>query len=246
MKILSTLHLSLWFQAFLFLHHHVTKCEQQVLAPQARLRKATLEDVDDITTILITAFSSSPHWQYLYQFRKDFPEEHRRCARLNIALLLLHPSSHAEVIEAPADSDISLAAFAIWTRKKSSSLRSLSGLCLHRDMNSTRAIDYAYKAAAAEKKYIDDAFGPDQLYLEYLATHPDYQLRGAGTRLTNSGLESGRKARVNITLLALPTAEGFYAHLNFSSVANMSISSVDGDQLFRFNVMARDFSGKLA
>ncbi|KAF2026682.1 hypothetical protein EK21DRAFT_18291, partial [Setomelanomma holmii] len=68
-----------------------------------------------------------------------------------------------------------------------------------------------------------DVFGPDQLYLHTLATHPDYQLRGAGTQLVNSGLERGRRAGVNVTLLAAPTARGFYLEAGFGDRGNVSV-----------------------
>lgn len=109
---------------------------------------------------------------------------------------------------------------------------------MHRDLNVTRTIDYDHKFTAAKRKYLDDRFGANQLYLQLLTTHPDHQLHGAGTQLVNSGLELGRKANVNVTLISEPTAETFYLRFSFTSVANISIASVDGDQAFRFNVMA--------
>lgn len=114
---------------------------------------------------------------------------------------------------------------------------------MHRDLNITRAIDYDHKFTAEKQKHIDETFGTDQLYLEQLVTHPDCQSRGAGTRLVNSGIRLGREAHVNVTLIAEPTAETFYLRLGFVSVANMSITSVDDDQSFRYNVMAFGYDG---
>jgi GNAT superfamily N-acetyltransferase len=114
--------------------------------------------------------------------------------------------------------------------------------CSHRDMNLTRGYDMERKSIAAKQKYVDEPFGASQLYLELLCTHPEYQLHGAGTRLVKRGLEIGEKERVNVTLAALPTSEGFYAHLGFESVTNLSISSVDEDEWFRYDVMVYDFT----
>jgi GNAT superfamily N-acetyltransferase len=72
-----------------------------------------------------------------------------------------------------------------------------------------------------------------------LATHPRYQLHGAGTQLVRSGIES---AEEDITLIAQPTAEGFYLHIGFVEVVNISIASVDRDEEFWFNVMKYDFT----
>lgn len=112
---------------------------------------------------------------------------------------------------------------------------------MHKDMNITRALDYEHKFNAAKRKYVDDVFGADQLYLELLGTHPDFQLRGAGSKLVGSGIERGRKHGTNVTLCAEPTAEGFYLHVGFVATATISFTSVDGDQVFRFPVMAYDF-----
>lgn len=108
-------------------------------------------------------------------------------------------------------------------------------------MNITRAIDWERKAKAAERNYVHDVFGEQQLYLEELATHPDYQSRGAGTQLVSRGIERGRRQGVNVTLLAQPTAEEFYLRRGFAEMRNISIESVDGDEAFVFNVMAYNF-----
>jgi GNAT superfamily N-acetyltransferase len=80
-------------------------------------------------------------------------------------------------------------------------------------------------------QYIDLPYGPSQLYLETLGTHPDFQRRGAGTRLVSRGIEVGKREGVNVTLIAQPTAEGFYRGLGFVSVRNVTVSRVgEGDE----------------
>jgi len=116
--------------------------------------------------------------------------------------------------------------------------------CGHRDMNLTRAIDMDHKSTAAKRKYVDKPFGSNQLYLNILCTHPDFQLHGAGTRLVSRGVEIGRRNNLNVTLVALPTSEGFYTHIGFKSIVNFSISAVDQDEHFRYNVMAYNFISK--
>lgn len=107
-------------------------------------------------------------------------------------------------------------------------------------MNVTRALDYIRKFNAAEHKYVFDVFGESQVYLYELATHPDYQLRGAGTRLVERGIEKGLREGVNVTLVAQPSAEGFYFKKGFKEMRNITVDSVDGDQIFGYNVMAYD------
>ena len=91
-----------------------------------------------------------------------------------------------------------------------------------------------------------DVFGEIQIYLYELATHPDYQLKGAGTRLIERGIEKGRRDGVNVTLIAQPSAEGFYFKKGFKEMRNISVDSVDGDQVFGYNVMAYDFGSNIS
>ncbi|KAH6643046.1 hypothetical protein C7974DRAFT_115820 [Boeremia exigua] len=251
--------LSLWLPIFLF-HCRLTDAKQITLTQQSRLRNATMDDADAITTIFLAAFAPLPAWQYVYPFRNDFPGDHKKCYLRFIVPMLSDACAHTEVIEAPTGSNIALIAAAIWVQKSSheqlgvrpcpakDELRSrLCGLdsivldeCMHKDMNITRAIDYERKFNAAKKTHVDDVFGTEQLYLEQLATHPDYQSRGAGTRLIESGLERGKRIGVNVTLIAEPTAENFYVHRGFREASNISLESVDGDQSFEYNVMAYD------
>lgn len=115
----------------------------------------------------------------------------------------------------------------------------------YQSLNLTRTWDYVTHFNAAEQKFVFDIFGEGQLYLHELATHPDYQLRGAGTRLIERGIERGRKEDVNVTLIAQPTAEGFYFKKGFMEMRNISVESIDGDQSFGYNVMAFDFDNKI-
>ncbi|KAF1972764.1 hypothetical protein BU23DRAFT_467189 [Bimuria novae-zelandiae CBS 107.79] len=74
---------------------HFAHCTQQVPSPEPRLRNATLKDVKDIATILIAAFSPLSPWDYVYQFRHEYPSEHIRCVRSGVEQLLLQNTSYA-------------------------------------------------------------------------------------------------------------------------------------------------------
>lgn len=127
-----------WLQALLLPYCRLAICEQQFFGHQTRLRKATHKDVDDITTVIIAAFSSLPSWKYVHQFALDYPEEQWNCLRLDIAQALSHASFHVEVIEAPAGADLSVVAVAVWKPyvsqlRTNSSLRSGKALCAKRE-----------------------------------------------------------------------------------------------------------------
>jgi GNAT superfamily N-acetyltransferase len=90
-----------------------------------------------------------------------------------------------------------------------------------------------------------DVFGETQIYLYELATHPDYQLKGAGTPLIELRIENGRRDGVDVTLVAQPSAKGSYFKKGFIEIRNISVNSVDGDQTFWCNVMSYDFDNAI-
>lgn len=111
---------------------------------------------------------------------------------------------------------------------------------MHRDLNYTRAVAWERDFTAAKRRCIDERFGSAQLYLDTLATHPDYQRRGFASQLVSQGIDAGKRDSVDVTLIAEPTAATFYIHLGFVSVENITIDSVDHDEKFRFDVMKLD------
>lgn len=95
---------------------HRPQFQRPLISPQPLLRNATLEDADDIASVVIAAFSPTPAWQYIYQFHKSNPKEHHRCVRSGITQVLTSPEYVVEVVEAPDDAkgDLTIAAAAAW------------------------------------------------------------------------------------------------------------------------------------
>jgi len=112
-------------QALLLSHLCFAQHSQQILTTEAQLREATFDDADDITTILMAAFEPMPDWQYLRQFRHEFPEGHRECVRYGVMQMLTNPNTNTEVIEAPDGSAIPLVAMATWSEHQVPSMLSV-------------------------------------------------------------------------------------------------------------------------
>ncbi|KAH7393359.1 acetyltransferase [Cadophora sp. MPI-SDFR-AT-0126] len=51
--------------------------------------------------------------------------------------------------------------------------------------------------------------------LEYLAVHPDFQGKGIGTALVESGMREAEKLGLGIFIVAMPSGMGVYEHLGF-------------------------------
>lgn len=112
-------------QALLLSYLCSAQADQQILTAEAPLRKATLDDADNIATIVMAAFEPMPDWQYFRQFRHQFPEGHRECVRYGVTQMLTHPNTNTEVIEAPDGSTIPLVAMATWSEHQIPSMLSV-------------------------------------------------------------------------------------------------------------------------
>lgn len=82
---------------------------------------------------------------------------------------------------------------------------------------------------ASVNKYFDAPYGNSQVQLYHLATHPDYQRHGAGTRLLNWGLELAMREKKPITLFGSPMGTKLYAELGFRVLDYVTVQ-VDGEE----------------
>ncbi|KAL4882164.1 hypothetical protein BJY04DRAFT_187295 [Aspergillus karnatakaensis] len=218
---------------------------------QRTLRNATIADAKDIAETVAAAFASTPHFQYIYQFRNEFPTEHLKCLEeVTVSAVQHHQSEYRlQVIDNPSAYETgksgNAVGVAVWELQDDEdedddvlSVGSMLARCAHRDLNVTRTVDFNLKLIALKKRHLDSSFGSRQLYLNTLATHPEYQGLGIGTDLVTAGLEAARASAVNVTLLATQAGRGVYRRLGFQSVANVSVVSVDEDQVFEFEAMA--------
>jgi hypothetical protein len=106
--------LALLLQASLILLAACDQIQQQPFIPLPRLRNATRSDTPSIAAVVNAAFAPIDNWQYLYQFAKDHPTDHQRCAEREVNLVWSDDNMHMQVIEAPAESNLTVAAVAIW------------------------------------------------------------------------------------------------------------------------------------
>lgn len=220
------------------------------------IRPATEADLDDIVTVVIDAFAPGPVWRYLYQFQDQFKEYQWKCWRENIGEQFKHKSNDtfANVVSIPGQySDLNsqgnreekVVALAVWNvLEPSSAYFELEGMDLlgvlhdsakcsdHLDMNITRASDYQRQALVAEERYVY-SLAQKQLYLNLLATHPDWDGHDFAAAHVQWGLEKARAMGVPVTLLGTPAGWPLYNSLGFESIANITIETLgDMDDLW--------------
>lgn len=49
--------------------------------PEMTLRRATVQDLDSLVSLGLTAMPLDPQWNYRYPRREEFPVEHRACVK---------------------------------------------------------------------------------------------------------------------------------------------------------------------
>ncbi|KAJ9651708.1 hypothetical protein H2198_009020 [Neophaeococcomyces mojaviensis] len=115
----------------------------------------------------------------------------------------------------------------------------------HLDANVTRAIDFSTKFTAAEHTYIETAYPQGQIYLQVLATHPEYDGHNFGATHCRWGmklaLERGRGEPV--TLIATPAGYPLYKSLGYESLRNVTIGMLDGLEVLWYEVMRWGYEG---
>lgn len=84
-----------------------------------KLRQAGPGDVDAVLDVLIAGREDDAGWTYRFQYRHEYPEEHRKFQRLYVQNLLnpSHEDWWVMVAESPSVDDAGVAkivAFAVW------------------------------------------------------------------------------------------------------------------------------------
>lgn len=66
---------------------------------------------------------------------------------------------------------------------------------------------------SAKKSYFESKYQSNHPHLRIIATHPEFQRRGAASALCRWGMEHARARKEPVTLFASPTGQKLYTHL---------------------------------
>ncbi|KAK5111648.1 hypothetical protein LTR62_004753 [Meristemomyces frigidus] len=210
------------------------------------LRPLTSKDIPGFVEVYLAAFSPGPIWKYTHFDSSSLRNYTRDCVRKVVEQEWHHhpDSVFANAITVPdhdegaADGVERLVSFAVWhwlypdqdqTILSTLQLPTiLSGPCSDRlDTNLTRAAQVQAETKRVEDIYFRNLTSP-QLYLNLLATHPDWDGHGFGAAQVEFGMEVAKARDAPVTLIATPAGYPLYDSLGFSSGANLTLEMYDG------------------
>ncbi|KAG4436840.1 hypothetical protein IFR05_007689 [Cadophora sp. M221] len=144
------------------------------------IRIATLEDLPDITELVINAFETGPEWDYRYPRRHEYPEDHFNCTREPFRQTL--ESGGGKEDDAPVMFLATLKAgdsstrgkpiaVAVWEHHPSNGTQPdidtrfpTDSACETRDMNEAHSAEFNRVIFGAKKEIFDDSPGAAGFY----------------------------------------------------------------------------------
>lgn len=94
------------------------------------LRKATVDDLDDLADIACAAMPMDPQWDYRFPRRKEFPEDNWNHTRLAYKNLLETPGNIINVVTVQSEKDGEMVhrsiAMAVWELPETSRINKIN------------------------------------------------------------------------------------------------------------------------
>lgn len=81
---------------------------------QYLIREATLDDLDSIVNIVLVAMVHDPQWNYRFEHKDKFPDDHRKFTRHLYQEFLSHVNDDWQVILAETTTTPGRHMFAVW------------------------------------------------------------------------------------------------------------------------------------
>jgi GNAT superfamily N-acetyltransferase len=205
-------------------------------------RRATCDDLEGLMNVVLSAMPQDPAWDYRFPYRHNYPEDERKYQTLFFKFMIdpSYEDFEVRVLEAPRLDDPStsmIVAFAVWdvtyinkrrhgpdyvTKHPGSAVNEAGGSS-RRDANFAHMKAFREGGAAAKHTYFDGRFGYNQIHLQILGTHPDYQRRGYGSALCAWGMKRAQQDNVAISLLASPMGFKLYLALGFEDLGKVTV-----------------------
>lgn len=210
--------------------------QQTLISPTITFRDLYLQDIPDVTSIFIAAFSPGPAFQYLAPDIKGHEKQFRQCMKDQLALgwQMRNPNTTFGRVITVDDKPVS---FSVWNiRAHEDELQDrllLSGMRNCTPLpgsNGTRDDDFNRQMKDIERRHFLDVY-PRELYLNLLATHPSWDGHDFAARHLQWGKDLSLElpgSEWPVTLLSTPAGWPLYDSTGFKGVANVSIAMLDG------------------
>lgn len=106
-----------------------------------------------------------------------------------------------------------------------------------RDANFEHMNAFTTAIQSAKKTYFDSRYQSHHLHLRILATHPNFQRRGAGSALCRWGMEHARARKEPVTLFASPMGQKLYTRLEFDYLGTVPVQVEGEDEKLSIGAM---------
>ncbi|KAF2803349.1 uncharacterized protein BDZ99DRAFT_482196 [Mytilinidion resinicola] len=210
-------------------------------SPRLSLRRASVADLEAMLEIALAALPMDPQWDYRFPHRRAYPSDTRKYTRMRYREFLEDQNERWVVMLAehrPAQDSREPVAFAVWEiknirKQKTVQIQLEKNLnVLHRppfrqrrrDGDCKRMQAWTDTTSASKKLLFDSQFGASHFQLQILATHPEFQRRGAGGQLVGWGIQLAQCLNMAISVFASPMGERLYLRLGFVSVASVFVN----------------------
>ncbi|CAJ0549693.1 Ff.00g033060.m01.CDS01 [Fusarium sp. VM40] len=198
------------------------------------LRRATKDDLDDITWIVRDGSPDDPGTDYRFPYRDKYPADFWKWSKVECEEYFDRPDKLVVlVVTAPILDDGQIIhqpiSFGVWDIAVTSDfIPGDHGIHERRDANATHMRAYLHDLSDGIKKNFRQ-FGKEQIALGRLVTHPDFRRRGAATMICEWGQREASKDGKSLSLLATPMGKPLYLSLGYNIIGKVVVQ-VDGEE----------------
>lgn len=108
---------------------------------------------------------------------------------------------------------------------------------IRHDANPRRIRAWTETMSRSKKRLFDDFYGSRHFHLQVLATHPDFQRKGAGSMLVIWGTRKAERTGMAISLFASPMGQMLYTNLGFEVVERVTVNADEEEEWVTLSAM---------
>lgn len=100
---------------------------------------------------------------------------------------------------------------------------------------------FATALQSAKESYFNSNYQSHYLHLRILATHPDFQRRGAASALCRWGIEHAGERKQPVTVFASPMGQKLYIYLGFEYLGTVPVQVEGEDEKLSIGAMVYSY-----